>query len=207
MRVFNRIADAECGELATEMPQRGGRSRKFHVLCGAGWQPAAGWYPACAGFPPILRRGARQGHDGSTQKADYPSAARYHLAPQLLKLARYSYSPTGLKPRAGLWPFVRQAIVPTGGLSGRRFRYATNFSGFAAGCLRTRSRRNKCDLREWSVGRRPERPPAGTIACPIRRSPACHERPTPRAGLKPRAPPGLSSKSAKLSRSDGLAYT
>jgi len=27
---------------------------------------------------------------------------------------------------------VWQAIVPAGGLSGRRFRYATNFSGFAA---------------------------------------------------------------------------
>jgi hypothetical protein len=33
---------------------------------------------------------------------------------------------------------VRQAIVPAGGLSGRRFQYATNFSGFAAGCLRNK---------------------------------------------------------------------
>ena len=34
-----------------------------------------------------------------------------------------------------------EAFDRAGGLSGRRFRYATNFSGFAAGCLRTRSRR------------------------------------------------------------------
>jgi hypothetical protein len=30
-----------------------------------------------------------------------------------------------------LWPFVWQAIVPAGGLSGRRLRCAMNFSGFA----------------------------------------------------------------------------
>jgi hypothetical protein len=29
-----------------------------------------------------------------------------------------------------------EAFDRAGGLSGRRFRYATNFSGFAAGCLR-----------------------------------------------------------------------
>jgi len=45
-----------------------------------------------------------------------------------------------------------EAFDRAGGLSGRRFRYATNFSGFAAGCLRTRSRRNTCELREWSSG-------------------------------------------------------
>jgi len=36
--------------------------------------------------------------------------------------------------------------------SARRLRYAANFSGFAAGCLRTQSRRNTCELFEWSVG-------------------------------------------------------
>jgi hypothetical protein len=44
-----------------------------------------------------------------------------------------------------------EAFDRAGGLSGRRFRYATNPSGFATGCLRTRSRRNTCELREWSV--------------------------------------------------------
>jgi hypothetical protein len=46
-----------------------------------------------------------------------------------------------------------------GGLSGRRFRYAPNFSGFVAGWLRN-TKPEKCrELRKWSVRRRPERPP------------------------------------------------
>jgi hypothetical protein len=76
---------------------------------------------------------------------------------------------------------------------GRRFRYATNFSGFAAGCCET-SRRNACELQEWSVRRRPERPPAGMIACHTRV--ACMPR---KAKLQSR----LSGGSQTLSTGDG----
>jgi hypothetical protein len=44
---------------------------------------------------------------------------------------------------------------------------------------------NNCELREWSVGRRPERPPAGTIACHTRRSPACHNGQSRVMGRRP----------------------
>ena len=45
---------------------------------------------------------------------------------------------------------------------------------------------NTCELREWSVRvrRRPERPPAGTIACPTRRPTARHESPKPKGELR-----------------------
>jgi hypothetical protein len=36
-----------------------------------------------------------------------------------------------LSPTERLSPFVWQAILPAGGLSGRRLRYATNLPGFA----------------------------------------------------------------------------
>ena len=135
--------------------------------------------------------------------------------------------------RPGLWPFVRQAILPVrtglrpmqgdeslaevhlsrtsfdaptvgrvadrlngkseafdraGGLSGRLLidtRRISRASQWDA--CETRSRRNSCELREWSVRRRPERPPAGTIACHTRRPPACHERLVGANGQKPGA--------------------
>jgi len=36
-------------------------------------------------------------------------------------------------PAAQLWRFVWQAILPAGGLSGRRFRYATNLASLRDG--------------------------------------------------------------------------
>jgi len=72
--------------------------------------------------------------DENLVKADYQSAARCHLAPHAAFQPGRGFRPCSrLSGRLSeLWPFVRQAIVPAGGLSGRRFRYATNFSGFAA---------------------------------------------------------------------------
>jgi hypothetical protein len=68
-----------------------------------------------------------------------------------------------LAPR--LWPFVCQAIVPEGGLSGRLLdTRRISRASLRDGC-ETGSRRKSSELREWSVRRRPERPPAGTIAC------------------------------------------
>ena len=49
--------------------------------------------------------------------------------------------------RPGLWPFVRQAILPAGGLSGRRSRHATNFPCFAVSmpeARKTPSCRSSC---------------------------------------------------------------
>jgi hypothetical protein len=72
---------------------------------------------------------------------------------------------------------AHRCIRAAGNLACRRpfrppFPIREEFFGLRCGTCETRSRRNKCELREWSVGRRPERPPAGTIACHTRRLPA-----------------------------------
>jgi hypothetical protein len=51
---------------------------------------------------------------------------------------------------------------------------------------RHESGENTCELREWLIQcrRRPERPPAGTIACPTRRPTGCHRGRTPKGELR-----------------------
>src|SRR5271170_5269044 len=57
--------------------------------------------------------------------------------------------------------------------------FGTNFSGFAAPCARHEAVEKTCELSERLVRgrRRPERPPAGTIACPTWLPGARHEWP------------------------------